>query len=48
VEEEVGIYRGEVVAIMGVLADVYRNTELILDELGYEEDDDEEEETGDA
>ena len=44
VEEEQGIYRGEVTSIMVALADIYADTGRILVLLGDEEDDDEEEE----
>ena len=43
-DEPKGIYRGEVLAIMGSLADIYVDTGRILQLLGYEEDDDEPEE----
>ncbi len=43
-EEETGIYRGEVLAIMGALSDVYANTEHILTLLRGEDEDEEEEE----
>ena len=42
VDEPHGIYRGEVLAIMGALADIYTDTQAILDLL--EEEDDEAEE----
>ena len=42
-DEEQGIYRGEVLAIMIALADVHANTRAILAILGDDEDDDEEE-----
>jgi hypothetical protein len=48
VEEEQGIYRGEVLAIMGALSDIYNDTtrsRLLLDE---EDADGEEEEEDDA
>jgi hypothetical protein len=45
VDEEQGIYRGEVISIMFALADIYADTGRILTTLGDEEDDDEEEET---
>jgi hypothetical protein len=44
VEEEPGIYRGEVAVMMGVLADIYVDTGRILQLLGDEEDGDEAEE----
>lgn len=44
VEEEQGIYRGEVTSIMFALADIYADTGRILALLGDEEDDGEEEE----
>lgn len=48
-EEETGIYRGEVIAIMGALADVSSDTKAILTILrGLEEDDEEEEEEDDT
>ena len=44
-DEEAGIYRGEVLAIMGALADVSADTTEILAILrGYDVEDDEEEE----
>ena len=43
-DEEQGIYRGEVIAMMGALADIQSDTRMILGILGYEEDGDEEEE----
>ena len=43
-DEQQGIYRGEVLTIMGALADIYADTGRILAILGYEEDGDEEEE----
>ena len=42
-DEEQGIYRGEVIEMMGALADIYVDTGRILTILGDEEDDDEEE-----
>jgi hypothetical protein len=48
VEEETGIYRGEVIAIMGALADVSSDTAHILAILRGEDDDDEEAEEEDA
>jgi hypothetical protein len=44
VDEEQGIYRGEVMAIMGALADLQVDARAILAMLTSEEDDDEEEE----
>jgi hypothetical protein len=44
VDEEQGIYREEVLLMMGALADIYANTGRILAILGDEEDGDEEEE----
>ena len=45
VDEDVGIYRGEVLAIMGALADIKVETGMILAILlGYDEDGNEEEE----
>jgi hypothetical protein len=44
VDEEQGIYRGEVMAIMIALADLQTDTREILDLLGYHGDDDEAEE----
>ncbi len=38
VDEERGIYRGEVMAIMGALADLQADTRAILALLGDEED----------
>jgi hypothetical protein len=45
VDEERGIYRGEVMVMMGALADIQANTTEILAILRDEEDGDEEEET---
>jgi hypothetical protein len=45
VPEEMGIYRGEVLTIMGALADVGANVEAIL-QLLEDEDEAEEEEDG--
>jgi hypothetical protein len=43
-EEEHGIYRGEVLTMMGALGDIYVNTEEILGILrGHDEEDDDEE-----
>jgi len=36
VDEEQGIYRGEVLTMMGALADIYVGTGRILAILGYE------------
>jgi hypothetical protein len=44
VDEEQGIYRGEVLAIMIALADINASTRAILAILGDDEDDGEEEE----
>jgi hypothetical protein len=44
VDEEQGIYRGEVLAMMGALADVHAQTGEILAILRGEEEGDEEEE----
>jgi hypothetical protein len=44
VDEEQGIYRGEVLAMMGALSDIYVDTGRILQLLGDEEDGDEPEE----
>jgi hypothetical protein len=44
VDEEQGIYRGEVLAMMGALANVQTDTREILAILRGEEDGDEEEE----
>ena len=44
VDEELGIYRGEVLAMMGALADIYTDTTEILAILrGYDEDNEPEE-----
>lgn len=43
-DEEQGIYRGEVTTMMGVLADINVNVETILAYIKGEEDDEEEEE----
>ena len=40
-DEEQGIFRGEVVAILGALADIYVDTGRILEVLSDEEDGDE-------
>jgi hypothetical protein len=42
--EEQGIYRGEVLAMMGALSDIHTNTRAILALLNADEDGDEEEE----
>ena len=44
VDEGQGIYRGEVLAIMGALADIYADTSEILNILRADEEDDEAEE----
>jgi hypothetical protein len=44
VDEPEGIYRGEVLAIMGALADIHARTSRILRLLEDEDEDDEEEE----
>jgi hypothetical protein len=41
--EEMGIYRGEVVALMGAVADVILNTDRILELLEGDGEEDEEE-----
>ena len=43
-DEEQGIYRGEVMTMMFALADIYADTGRILAILDHEEDGDEEEE----
>ena len=43
-DEEQGIYRGEVLAITIALAEIHANTRAILTMLGGDEDDDEAEE----
>jgi hypothetical protein len=43
-DEQQGIYRGEVLVIMGALADIYADTSRILELLQDGEDDDEAEE----
>ena len=48
VDEEAGIYRGEVIAIMGALADVAADTAAIRAILSDEDDDDEEAEEKDT
>jgi len=45
VDEEKGIYREEVMLMLGARADITTNTRAILAMLREEEDDDEEEET---
>jgi hypothetical protein len=47
VEEEQGIYRGEVLTMMGKLADIDVNVRRIVAYIFDEEDEDEEEEEGD-
>ena len=47
VDEEQGIYRGEVTKIMGILADVNVNVEEILAYLKGDDDDEREEEEED-
>jgi hypothetical protein len=44
VDEETGIYREEVMLVLGALADITTNTRAILAILEGEDDDDEEEE----
>ena len=44
VDEELGIYREEVMLMLGALADITSNTRTILSILEDEEEDDEEEE----
>lgn len=44
VDEEQGIYRGEVLAVMVALASIHANTRAIVTMLGGDEDDDEAEE----
>jgi|GEM_PF-2896040 hypothetical protein len=46
-DEETGIYREEVMLMLGALADITRNTRSILAILEGEDDDDEEEEEAD-
>jgi hypothetical protein len=49
VDEEAGIYREEVILMMGALADITTDTRQILAILkGEDEGDDEEEEEGDS
>jgi hypothetical protein len=48
VHDETGIYRGEVIAIMGALAEVSADTAAIIAILREEEDDDEEDEEEDT
>jgi hypothetical protein len=43
VDEEQGIYRGEVLAIMGALADIQADTQAILAILDEGEDDEDDE-----
>lgn len=47
-DEEQGIYRGEVLAIMGALSDIWSDTTRIRLLLGEENDDGEEEEEADS
>lgn len=47
-DEEQGIYRGEVIAITGALADLEADTRAILARLRGDEDDDEESEEMDS
>lgn len=47
-EEPRGIYRGEVLAMMGALADIYAGTSRILELLGDDEEDDDEAEEVDS
>ena len=47
-DEQAGIYRGEVVAIMGALADIYADTSRILDILENDGEDSGEAEEMDA
>jgi hypothetical protein len=48
VDEEQGIYRGEVLAIMGAIADISADVKRIRVVLGDEEDDDGEAEEADG
>jgi hypothetical protein len=48
VDEPQGIYRGEVLVMMGALADIYANTQGILALLRDEDEDDEEPEEMDS
>ena len=48
IDEPQGIYRGEVLAIMGALADIYANTQGILALLNEDGEDDEESEEMDS
>jgi hypothetical protein len=47
-DEPQGIYRGEVLAIMGVLADIYADTSYIRAILDEEDEDDDEAEEMDS
>lgn len=47
-QERQGIYRGEVLAMMGALADIYAGTSRILELLGDDEEDDDEAEEVDS
>lgn len=47
-EEARGIYRGEVLAILGALADIYTDTSRILQVLGEDDEDDDEPEEMDS
>lgn len=42
-DDEVAIYRGDVLAIMGAIADIHAWTRQILEILGDDEDEEEEE-----
>jgi hypothetical protein len=48
VDEVQGIYRGEVLVIMGALADIYADTSRILDILQENDEDDDEAEEVDS
>jgi hypothetical protein len=48
VDEEQGIYRGEVLTIMGVLADIDVNVKRILAYIEGDDDEEEEEDLPDA
>ena len=48
VDEESGIYREEVIVMMGALADIATDTRQILAILKGDDEDDDEEEEGDA
>ena len=47
-EEEQGIYRGEVITIMGVLADIRSKVDSILDALEGDDGEEEAEDSPDA